>query len=116
MSLRRFRNPDYGLLQGFDNFKLIFTEPVLKQVHVLPCFPAHHPVDEQSRWSFQLTLGLGLALVVESSSFLLKGLYKVLLVIPWAIPQVISCLTWRGDSTTNMIRQHDFSGYRDPGD
>jgi arabinogalactan oligomer/maltooligosaccharide transport system permease protein len=27
----------------------------------------------------------------------LKGLYRTLLVLPWAIPQVIACLAWRGE-------------------
>jgi arabinogalactan oligomer/maltooligosaccharide transport system permease protein len=38
----------------------------------------------------------GLAILLNRK-LVLKNLYKILLVIPWAIPQVISCLTWRGE-------------------
>lgn len=95
MSLRRFKNPDYGLSQGFDNFKLIFTEPVLKQVMFFPVF-LRTLLWTSIQVVFHVALGLGLALLLNRKLFL-KGLYKVLLVIPWAIPQVIACLTWRGE-------------------
>ena len=46
--------------------------------------------------TFHVILGLSLAILLNRK-LVLKNLYKILLVIPWAIPQVISCLTWRGE-------------------
>jgi arabinogalactan oligomer/maltooligosaccharide transport system permease protein len=95
MSLRRFRNPDFGLVYGWNNLKSIFTEPVLKQTMFFPLF------FRTMAWTavqvtFHVILGLGLAILLNRK-LVLKNLYKILLIIPWAIPQVISCLTWRGE-------------------
>jgi len=95
MSLRHFKDPTFSFGQALSNFSLIFTAPVLKQVYFFPVFL------RTILWTviqvvFHVTLGLGLALLLNRR-LLLKGIYKVLLVIPWAIPQVISCLTWRGE-------------------
>lgn len=95
MSLRRFKNPDFGLAYGWNNLKSIFTEPVLKQVMFFPLLL------RTAAWTavqvtFHVVLGLGLAILLNRK-LVLKNLYKILLVIPWAIPQVISCLTWRGE-------------------
>lgn len=95
MSLRHFRDPTFGLGQAAANFSLIFTAPVLKQVYFFPVF-LRTVLWTAIQVTFHVTLGLGLALLLNRR-LLLKGLYKVLLVIPWAIPQVISCLTWRGE-------------------
>ena len=95
MSLRRFKNPDFGLAYGWKNLKSIFTEPVLKQVMFFPLLL------RTAAWTavqvtFHVVLGLALAILLNRK-LVLKNLYKILLVIPWAIPQVISCLTWRGE-------------------
>ena len=95
MSLRRFRNPDFGLVYGWNNLRAIFTEPVLKQTMFFPLF------FRTLAWTavqvtFHVTLGLFLAILLNRK-LVLKNLYKILLIIPWAIPQVISCLTWRGE-------------------
>ncbi|MCX7031903.1 MAG: sugar ABC transporter permease [Spirochaetes bacterium] len=95
MSLRRFRDPDFGLAFGWRNLKSIFTEPVLKQTMFFPL------LFRTLAWTavqvtFHVILGLGLAILLNRK-LVLKNLYKTLLVIPWAIPQVISCLTWRGE-------------------
>jgi arabinogalactan oligomer/maltooligosaccharide transport system permease protein len=95
MSLRRFKNPDYGLAMGWDNLKLIFTEPVLKQATFLPLFL------RTFLWtfiqiSFHVTFGLGLAMLLNRK-IKLKGLFRTLLVFPWAVPQVVAVLAWRGE-------------------
>jgi len=95
MSLRHFKDPSYSLGQFWSNIAMIFTAPVLKQVYFFPVF------FRTLLWTFiqvvfHVTLGLGLALLLNRP-LRLKGVYKVLLIIPWAIPQVISCLTWRGE-------------------
>ncbi len=95
MSLRRFKNPDYGLAIGWDNLKLMFTEPVLKQAKFFPLLL------RTFLWtfiqiSFHVSLGLFLAMLLNRK-IRLKGLFRTLLVFPWAVPQVIAILAWRGE-------------------
>ena len=90
--------PKFSLRQALTNFTEIFTEPVLKNVRFFPIFwrtvlwtaiqvPCH------------VILGLGLAMLLNRSMRprWLQGLYRSLIVIPWAIPQVIAVLVWRGE-------------------
>jgi len=95
MSLRRFRNPDFGLVYGWNNLTSIFTDPVLKQTMFFPLF-LRTVAWTAVQVTFHVVLGLLLAILLNRK-LVLKNLYKILLVIPWAIPQVISCLTWRGE-------------------
>lgn len=44
---------------------------------------------------FHLLLGFGLALLLNNPQLRGKNVYRVLILIPWAIPQVIAALTWR---------------------
>ncbi|MDP3176329.1 MAG: sugar ABC transporter permease [Spirochaetaceae bacterium] len=95
MSIRRFKNPTYGLEQGWNNLKLIFTEPVLKQVTFLPLFL------RTFLWTiiqitFHVGLGLGLALLLNRK-IKFRGLFRTLLVFPWAVPQIVAVLAWRGE-------------------
>jgi len=41
-------------------------------------------------------IGLALALVLKNQWLKLKGVYRVLLIIPWAVPNYITALIWRG--------------------
>jgi arabinogalactan oligomer/maltooligosaccharide transport system permease protein len=43
-----------------------------------------------------LGIGLGLALVLKNPGLRLKGLYRALLIIPWAVPSYITAIVWRG--------------------
>jgi arabinogalactan oligomer/maltooligosaccharide transport system permease protein len=43
-----------------------------------------------------VTLGLLLALVLNTKTLALKPMYRVLLVLPWAMPNYITALIWRG--------------------
>ena len=95
MSLRHFKNPTFGLAQGLNNFKLIFTEPVLKQVMFFPLL-LRTILWTTIQVSFHVSLGLGLAMLLNRP-MKLRGLYRTILVIPWALPQVIAVLTWRGE-------------------
>lgn len=87
--------PSFGFAEGWANFVEIFTEPVLKQIHFLPVLwrtilwtaiqvPCH------------VIFGLGLAMLMNRP-MKLRGLYRTLIVVPWAIPQVIAVLIWRGE-------------------
>ncbi len=43
-----------------------------------------------------VSLGMGLALILREPWLKLRGLYRVLLIIPWAIPNYITALIWKG--------------------
>lgn len=42
------------------------------------------------------SIGLGLALLLNMKGLRLRGLYRALLIIPWAIPNYITALIWKG--------------------
>lgn len=95
MSLKTFKNPTFGLVQGWNNFKTVFTKPVLKQVGFFPVF-LHTVLWTIINLVFHVTGGMVLALLLNRP-MRLRGFYRTLLVFPWAIPQVIACLAWRGE-------------------
>jgi ABC-type sugar transport system permease subunit len=43
-----------------------------------------------------VVIGLGLALVLKDPALRFKRLYRVLLIVPWAIPNYITALIWKG--------------------
>lgn len=106
--------PTFGITEGINNLKEIFTRPVLKQVHFFPVFlrtmlwtaiqvPSH------------VLLGLGLAMLMNRP-MKWRGLYRTLIIVPWAIPQVIAVLAWRGEFHSQygfvniMLRNIGFAG------
>ncbi|MBN2722562.1 MAG: sugar ABC transporter permease [Deltaproteobacteria bacterium] len=40
--------------------------------------------------------GLGIALLLKDPLLRMKGIYRALLIIPWAIPNYITALMWKG--------------------
>lgn len=42
------------------------------------------------------SIGLGLALLLREPWLRLRGLYRVLLIVPWAVPNYITALIWKG--------------------
>jgi len=87
--------PTFGWQQGLQNFREIFTSPVLKQIHFMPLF------QRTILWTaiqvfFHTTLGLGLAMLMNNN-IKFKGFYRTLIIIPWAVPQIIAVLAWRGE-------------------
>jgi arabinogalactan oligomer/maltooligosaccharide transport system permease protein len=46
--------------------------------------------------TFHVVLGVFLALVLNQKDIKGKALFRTLLILPWAIPQYIVALTWRG--------------------
>ena len=104
MSLNRLCDPGIpaGLLTecrgqpmfvGLDNYINVFTRPVLQ-------FAGFFQVFWQTiLWTvinvaFHVGLGLGLALLLNRH-LRLKGVYRALIVLPWAIPQIVSLAVWR---------------------
>ena len=95
MSLRHFRDPAFGLVQGIDNLRSVFTKPVLKQAMFFPV------LGRTILWTgvnvaFHVIGGMILALLLNRP-MRGRGLYRTLIVFPWAIPQVIAVLAWRGE-------------------
>ena len=43
-----------------------------------------------------LVLGVLLALVLHRPAMKLKGVYRVLLILPWAVPNYVTALSWKG--------------------
>jgi arabinogalactan oligomer/maltooligosaccharide transport system permease protein len=92
MSLKTFRDPSFN---GFSNYVKVFTEPVLKQRFFFPL------LGQTLLWTlvnvfFHVAGGLGLALLLNRK-MKGKGIYRTILILPWAIPQVIAVLAWRGE-------------------
>jgi arabinogalactan oligomer / maltooligosaccharide transport system permease protein len=98
MSLRNFRDP--GLLGlaadmfvGLENYTQVFTQPVLQNTGFWQLF------GQTIIWTainvfFHVTLGMALALLLHRQ-MRGKGIYRALIILPWAIPQVIALLIWR---------------------
>jgi len=86
MSLAHLRDPSFN---GLTHYRAIFAEPELYAVF-----------GKTVAWTvinvfFHVTLGVGLAMLLNRP---LKGraIYRALLILPWAVPQYITALTWRG--------------------
>ena len=86
MSLRHFRD---WQITGLQNYVDVFREasfmPVLFKTLVWTAVNV----------TFHVTLGLLLALALNGP-VAGKSIYRVLLIIPWAVPAYITALTWRG--------------------
>lgn len=58
-----------------------------------------------------LAIGVGLGLVLSRPAMRLRGLYRVLLILPWAVPSYVTALAWRGmfhrqfGAVTGLIHQ-----------
>jgi len=95
MSLRHFRTYTLSWAQGLKNFALIFSEPVLKQIRFFPL------LFRTLLWTainvvFHLAGGMGLAILLNRQ-MRGRGIYRTLLVFPWAVPQIIAVLAWKGE-------------------
>ena len=99
MSLRHFKDAVYLVgINGrnlFSNYIDVFSGPVLKDATFVTL------LGQTVLWTainvfFHVTIGMGLALLLYRK-MRGKGIYRTILVIPWAIPQVIACLAWRGE-------------------
>ena len=92
MSLKHFFDPEFI---GLKNYVRVFTEPVLKQVKFLPL------LWRTVLWTainllFHVAGGMILALLLNRE-MKLRGLYRMIIIIPWALPQVVAAMAWRGE-------------------
>lgn len=74
---------------GLDQYSRIFREPEL-----------YNYLGRTLAWTalnifFHLTIGIGLALLLNRP-YRGRSIYRALLILPWALPQYIAALTWRG--------------------
>jgi arabinogalactan oligomer/maltooligosaccharide transport system permease protein len=86
MSLYHFRNPEFV---GFEQFRLILSEPAFYTLL------AKSVVWTVVNVFFHVALGVLLAILL-SGPVRGRALFRTLLILPWAMPQYISALTWRG--------------------
>jgi arabinogalactan oligomer/maltooligosaccharide transport system permease protein len=103
MSLYHIR--DYSF-QGFANYKEIFTERDLYYYFLKTII-----------WTvvnlfFHLVLGISVAMLLNRPLFG-RSVFRALLILPWAMPQYISALTWKGMfnyqyGSVNLILQKVF--------
>lgn len=90
---------------GFDNYADLFTEPRIRD-----------PFVRSFVWTFAMAalsvagtfaIGLLLALVFQSDRMKFKRTYRVLLIIPYALPTFMTILVWRGmmNETFGILNQ-----------
>lgn len=86
MNLARFQ--DWSIV-GLKQYIRVFTDPMFYTVLMKTL------VWTAINLVFHVTLGVGLALILNNP---LRGraIFRTLLVLPWAVPQYITALTWRG--------------------
>lgn len=98
MSLKNFKNPGFlgieqGMFVGLENYIQVFTQPVLKLTGFWQLF-AQTVLWTSINVLFHVTLGMALALLLHRK-MRGKGIYRALIILPWAVPQVIALLIWR---------------------
>ena len=110
MSLRNFRDPgllglSQDMFRGLDNYVRVFTQPVLQQATFFQV------LWQTVLWtvlnvSAHVIGGLGLALLLNRA-MRGKGIYRALIVLPWAVPQIVALAVWRTElhSEFGMVNQ-----------
>jgi arabinogalactan oligomer/maltooligosaccharide transport system permease protein len=98
MSLKNFKNPGFlgieqGMSVGFENYIQVFTQPVLKLTGFWQLF-AQTVLWTSINVFFHVSLGMALALLLHRK-MRGKGIYRALIILPWAVPQIIALLIWR---------------------
>jgi len=103
MSLYHIR--DYTF-KGFANYREIFGEPDLYY------FFGKTVIWTAVNLFFHLALGISIAMLLNRP-ILGRGIFRALLILPWAMPQYICALTWKGMfnyqyGSVNLILQKVF--------
>ena len=83
---------------GLRNFFYIFFDPLNAFPHALNFY---YTLFITLLWTFlnvflHVSIGLGLALLLKNPLLRMKSIYRVLLILPWAIPNYITALIWKG--------------------
>jgi arabinogalactan oligomer/maltooligosaccharide transport system permease protein len=90
MNLRHIR--DWRIV-GFDQYLKVFTEPSQPDFYMVFLKTVIWTV---ANLLFHVLFGVFLALVLNQKEIRGKALFRAILVLPWAVPQLIVALTWRG--------------------
>ena len=93
-------NPGWTVTVGFSNYVTLFTDQTIKSAF-LPTMA----------WTFafailttflNFSLGLLLALILQERRMGGKGIYRVLLIIPYGLPVILMALVWQGMLNTDF--------------
>jgi arabinogalactan oligomer/maltooligosaccharide transport system permease protein len=89
------KNAEYGLQYGWDNLVTLFTGKVAKDAKFFEVF------GRTILWTvinvaFHISGGMGLALLLHRP-MKLQGVYRTLLIFPWAIPTTIAAMALRNE-------------------
>ena len=95
MAMTTIRTYTFSLQNGLNNFKAVFTGVVAHDATFWQV------LGRSILWTvinviFHVAGGMGLALLLNRK-LRLRGLYRTLLVFPWAIPQTIACMALRNE-------------------
>jgi len=90
MSLRHIR--DWSII-GFQQYYKVFFEPTQPDFYVVFLKTI---IWTAVNVAFHVGLGVMLALLLNQRDIRGRPLFRTLLILPWAIPQYIVALTWRG--------------------
>ncbi|WP_376789320.1 carbohydrate ABC transporter permease [Thermoflexus sp.] len=95
MAMYTAQDPEFGLRYGMENFVKVFTGPIAKDATFFEVF------GRTVLWTFlnvslHVTGGLVLALLLNRP-MRLRGLYRALLILPWAVPSTITAMAWRNE-------------------
>lgn len=87
-------SPGFSVVVGFENYTRVLTDPNIRE-----------PFVGVFIWTFLFAalsvlltfgVGLGMAIVLNDKNLPFKGVFRSLIIIPYAIPALISTLVWRG--------------------
>lgn len=92
MSLRTFKNPGFV---GLQNYIKVFQDPEVLATFIRTIIWTFVNV------FFHVTIGLFLAILLNRK-LPGKSILRVFLIIPWAMPQYIAALTWKGMFNQNF--------------
>ncbi len=87
----RHQNPRFV---GLQNFVDILTQAPYLDLHFMRIF-GFNLLWTVTNVALHVTLGVGLALLLNLEGLRLKRLYRAALILPWAVPTYVTALTWR---------------------
>jgi arabinogalactan oligomer/maltooligosaccharide transport system permease protein len=90
MNLRHIR--DWRIV-GFDQYVKVFTEPSQPDFYLVFLKTVIWTV---VNLVLHVVIGVFLALVLNQKEIRGKAAFRAILILPWAVPQLIVALTWRG--------------------
>jgi arabinogalactan oligomer/maltooligosaccharide transport system permease protein len=95
-SLLKFKEPIFSLFIGFKNFI-----DILSDFHIFSYQNFYYTLFITVIWtasnvSLHVGIGLFLAMILNSPMVAGRRIYRTLLILPWAVPNYITALIWKG--------------------